>query len=105
MEIKDLNTELNKVLSTLIELNEKSEGNILDQSEIKEQLENLEEFKDKSGDLYRVAESIDKENPKELDRMSELLLKLHFLFVDYIWQLDEMHELVKKMAGNYGDIN
>ncbi|MFD1428280.1 hypothetical protein [Kroppenstedtia sanguinis] len=105
MEIKDLNTELNKVLSTLIELNEKSEGNILDQSEIKEQLENLEEFKDKSGDLYRIAESIDKENPKEIDKICELLLKLHFLFEDYMWQLDEIHELVKKMSGNYRNVN
>lgn len=103
--MKDLNTELNKVLSTLIELNEKSEGNILDPSEIKEQLENLQEFKDKRGALYSVAESIDRENPEKADEICNLLLELHFVFEDYIWKMDEIHELVKKMAGNYRDNN
>ncbi|MFD1407744.1 hypothetical protein ACFQ49_06170 [Kroppenstedtia eburnea] len=105
MKMKDLNTELNKVLSTLIELNEKSEGNILDPSEIKEQLENLQEFKDKRGALYSVAESIDRENPEKADEICNLLLELHFVFEDYIWKMDEIHELVKKMAGNYRDNN
>ncbi len=105
MEIMELDQELKKVLSTLIKLNEKSKESILQQSEIDEQLENLQEFEEKGGQLSKIAEAIDQANPENVDEICDLLLKLHFLFVDYMWQLDEIHELVKKMAGNYRDKN
>jgi hypothetical protein len=101
----ELSAELEKVLSSLAQLNEKSKVKILDQMEIQEQLENLQDFKRKSGSLYKLAESIEITNPNEVEEVCELILKLHFLFVDYMWQIDEIHELVKKMAGKYREEN
>lgn len=65
----------------------------------------MQEFEDQRGALYSVAKSIDRENPEKADEICNLLLELHFVFEDYIWQMDEIHELVKKMAGNYRDNN
>jgi len=93
------------VLDALTKLNRKSKNEILTQEEIKEQEENLLEFEEKMKKIEEVINQLRLTDSRDVESVIDLLLQLHFLFVDYIWQIDEIHTLVKKMIGNYRDCN
>ncbi|WP_176758022.1 hypothetical protein [Melghirimyces thermohalophilus] len=53
--------------------------------------------------MHKLA--LDIANADDEEKISDLLLELHFQFDSYMWQIDEIHELVKKLAGNCGSPN
>jgi hypothetical protein len=43
-------------------------------------------------------------NSDDIDTIVENLIHLHLKLSDCIWHLDQIHELVKRVAGNIRDV-
>ncbi|OYD06122.1 hypothetical protein [Paludifilum halophilum] len=100
MNIQD---ELKVVLDSLVQLNKKCKNPILTFEEISEQEENLFEFETNDQKIEYITNKLKAVDENNTDLVIKILLELHFLFEEYLWQIDEIHSLVKKMTGNYRD--
>ncbi|AIG26583.1 hypothetical protein [Brevibacillus laterosporus] len=94
--------ELIKTIGILSRLNDSCRKKIISQEELEEQMANLEEFTNLVVELRTVLSKLDGDKHSVGD-VVENLLQLHLKYSDYIWHIDQIHELIKKMAGNYRD--
>ncbi|MBN2908780.1 hypothetical protein JQC72_04490 [Polycladomyces sp. WAk] len=100
----NIHDEMSIVLNALSLLNRKSKKEILTQEEIKEQEENLLDFEKKMKKIEEVINQLRSADSRDVQSVTDLLHELHFLFEEYLWQIDEIHTLVKKMF-YYEDYN
>lgn len=96
-----MHEELSKTLDIILNLNDACAKKIITQEEINEQKDNLEDYKIMFFEIENILSKIEKDNLDSVDDTVEALVQLHFKYSDYIWHIDQMHELVKKMTGNY----
>ncbi len=93
--------ELKTTLDLLKNINEKSNKNIISQHEFSEQFENLVEFEEVIKEFNQQLFNLRNTNLTDTDSVVEKLVHIHLKFEKLIWQFDEIHELVKKLVGNY----
>lgn len=95
--------ELKSVLSLLQEINSQCKSAVITQEEFEEETENLKDFKGLLNNLKKLVDSIEdsNKNKDEIDSTVEQLIHLHLKLSDSIWHIEQIHELVKRMAGNY----
>lgn len=93
--------ELLGTIDILSRINDFCSSRVISQVEIKEQKENLEDFDVMLDELLATLETLEDYRSLSVDDIVETLLQLHLKLSDYIWHVDQVHELVKKMAGNY----
>lgn len=95
--------EFMQTIEVITSLNNSCKKRVLSQAEIDEQMENLNDFQSMVVELKKILFDFKTCHSMSVDETVELLLQLHLKFSDYIWHVDQLHELVKKMAGNYRD--
>lgn len=96
-----MHEELSKTLDIILNLNNACAKKIITQEEINEQKDNLEDYKIIFFEIENILSKIERDNLDSVDDTVEALVQLHLKYSDYIWHIDQMHELVKKMIGNY----
>ena len=95
--------ELLRTFNILSRLNDSFGEKVISQEELDEQDSNLEYFGKMVIELRDILSKLENSDTQLVDETVETLLQLHLKFSDYIWHTDQIHELVKKMAGNYRD--
>lgn len=94
--------EMLKTLQLLEKLNRERNGIIYTDKEIEEEKENIEEMKEIYSRLKKVLKEIDSVSGKKEDVIVEELIRLHLIYSDFVWQYDQMHDMIKKMINlNY----
>ncbi|KHD36727.1 hypothetical protein NL50_09395 [Clostridium acetobutylicum] len=90
-----------KTLNILKELDFLKNNNVYLQNEIEEERENINdiiEIEKRFKIAINKLENIDK---KENDEVIKNLIDLHLSYSDFIWQYEQMHEMIKKMISQY----
>lgn len=95
--------DLIRTYTVLSRLNASCREKVISQEELDEQNSNFEDFQKMVVELRDILTKLESGDLKSVDETVETLLQLHLKFSDYIWHIDQVHELVKKMAGNYRD--
>ncbi|MDU0328932.1 hypothetical protein ACTNDP_20315 [Paenibacillus barengoltzii] len=95
--------ELMRTYTVLSRLNASCREQVISQEELDEQDSNFEDLRKILIELGNILTKLESNDLKSVDETVETLLQLHLKFSDYIWHIDQVHELVKKMAGNYRD--
>ncbi|MBA4502911.1 hypothetical protein [Marinobacterium marinum] len=96
-----MHEELSKTLNIILNLNDVCGKKIITQEEINEQKANLEDYQRMFFELDNILSRIERDELDSVDDTVEALVQLHLKYSDYIWHIDQIHELVKKMVGNY----
>ncbi|EJW16715.1 hypothetical protein M5X00_29235 [Paenibacillus alvei] len=97
--------ELFRTYNILSRINDSCRVKVITQEELNEQDTNLKDFQVMITELGDTLSKLENSNLLSVDETVETLLQLHLKYSDYIWHIDQIHELVKKMAGNYRDSN
>ena len=98
-------SELFRTYNIISRINDSCQVKVITQEELIEQDSNLKDFQEMFTELGDILSKLENSESLSVDEMVEILLQLHLQYSDYIWHIDQMHELVKKMAGNYRDSN
>ena len=97
--------QLQRTLDVLSQLNLKckQEKNveIVSKKEFDEQFENLEDFTKVISGMKILLKEFENCKNDNFRINEERLHKLHMKFCDYEWHICEVHELIKKMIGNF----
>ena len=92
--------EIEKTLEVLEKLNAQlGKHRILTKEEIEEEYANISDFAILKKELNSLLEDL--QGSADVDETCKLIIELHLKILDYIWHYDQLHELVRKMAGNY----
>ncbi|MEW4289616.1 hypothetical protein [Rossellomorea marisflavi] len=96
-----MDKKLEGILDILQVLN--SNSNSVKQEELKEQYDNLEDFRELSGELDRILSEwgvLDRSNPLEIE---DLLFELHRILTTLEWHFSEVSELNATILKTYKD--
>lgn len=96
-----MDKKLEGILDILQVLN--SNSNSVEQEELKEQYDNLEDFRELSGELDRILSewgALDRSNPHEIE---DLLFELHRILTTLEWHFSEISELNTTILKTYKD--
>ena len=96
-----MKSKFEETINMLKALNEFKGNNIYSQDEIKEEYDNIHDIEDIEKNfrvLIEILKNIDKSKD---DSVVKNLIDLHLTFSDYIWQYEQIHEMIKKMVSEY----
>ncbi|KAJ49769.1 DNA polymerase III delta prime subunit [Clostridium tetanomorphum] len=93
--------EMISTLQILEQLNKSRDNIIYTDKEIDEEKENIKEMKEIYLRLKKVLEELGNMSDKEEDIIVEQLIQLHLVYSDFVWQYDQMHDMIKKMIKLY----
>jgi hypothetical protein len=99
-----LDESLRRILQLLQDLNSRVKTPIISESEFTEEYENLDEFSELPRQIEVLVGKLKCVNSDDIDTIVENLIHLHLKLSDCIWHLDQIHELVKRVAGNIRDV-
>lgn len=88
-------------LKVLEELNRNRDNIIYTDEEIDEEKENIKEMKEIYLRLEKTLNQFDNKSEKKEDIIVEQLIQLHLIYSDFVWQYDQMHDMIKKMIKLY----
>lgn len=93
--------ELLNTLEVLKKINANRNSKIYKDNEIKEE-ENIQDMKELYIRLSKVLEGFNEvlEYGND-DMMMQQLIELHLVYSDFVWQYDQMHEMIKKIIKPY----
>lgn len=94
--------ELLNTLKVLKKLDANRSNKIYKDNEVLEEEENILEMKELYSRLSKVLKSLNETlEIRDEDMMVEQLIELHLVYSDFVWQYDQMHEMIKKMIRLY----
>lgn len=94
--------ELLDTLEVLKKINADRSNKIYKDTEIKEEEDNILEIEALYLRLAKVIGNINELlRDGEDDILMEQLIELHLVYSDFVWQYDQMHEMIKKMIKLY----
>lgn len=90
--------ELLNTLKVLKKLDANRSNKIYKDNEVLEEEENILEMKELYSRLSKVLKRLNETlEIRDEDMMVEQLIELHLVYSDFVWQYDQMHEMIKKM--------
>lgn len=94
--------ELLNTLEVLKKINANRNSKIYKDNEIKEEEENIQDMKELYIRLSKVLEGFNEvlEYGND-DIIMQQLIELHLVYSDFVWQYDQMHEMIKKIIKSY----
>ena len=94
--------ELLNTLEVLKKIDANRSNKVYKDNEIKEEEENILEMRQLYIRLENVLNSFNEvlENGDD-DMIIQQLIELHLVYSDFVWQYDQMHEIIKKMIKVY----
>lgn len=96
-----MNQLLRNITEEIIRLNGVLGNKALSKKDIKEELENYQDFLKVQKKLNVLLKKFKKSSPKNSDDLRENLLALHLLLSDLSWYFDNLHDNVKKIIQSY----
>lgn len=79
------------------------EFNIITKDEINEEYENIHNFNKTIKKLNSVMENINEETINEKDSLRREIVHLHLAIGDIEWQLDQIHDMIRKIGLGLND--
>lgn len=99
----ELDESLRSILQLLEALNSRLKTPIISQSEFTEEYRNLDEFSELPRQIEALVGKLNQINTDDIETIIENLIHLHLKLSDCAWHIDQIHELVKRVAGNIRD--
>lgn len=90
-----------ETLNILKILNEFKNNNVYLQDEIEEENDNIDDINKIEKRFQMAIENLKNIDKNEEDKVIKSLIDLHLIYSDFIWQYEQMHEMVKKMISQY----
>ncbi|WPC42743.1 hypothetical protein [Clostridium sp. JS66] len=90
-----------ETLNILKILNEFKNNNVYLQDEIEEENDNIDDINKIEKRFQMAIENLKNIDKNEEDKVIKILIDLHLIYSDFIWQYEQMHEMVKKMISQY----
>lgn len=98
-----------KTIEVLTYINElikqKEHIEIVSREELDDKISNLDEYSELVNNMSRNLEKLSNSHIYPINDIESLLHKLHQNFSDYIWHIDEIHDLLKNFIANFPDKN
>ncbi|MGE6630636.1 hypothetical protein [Bacillus sp. NPDC077027] len=94
-----MDNKLAEVLSILDNLN--SRVNIVTKEDLDEQYDNIEDFRDLTGDLDILLNKFSSVNKNDGNEVEEMLFELHRILTTFEWHYSEISELNTKILKVY----
>ncbi|RNB85240.1 hypothetical protein EDM59_12580 [Brevibacillus nitrificans] len=93
--------QMEQIVILLEELNQKCNSEVIQATEFLELKNDLIDYSQVLSDLTRILSSYKSLPTDNVDEVVALLIQLHLKLSDTVWHIDQVHSLVKRMAGNY----
>lgn len=98
-----------KTIEVLTYINElikqKEHIEIVSREELDDKISNLDEYSELVNNMSQNLERLSNLHIYSINDIESLLHKLHQNFSDYIWHIDEIHDLLKNFIANFPDKN
>ncbi|MED1793616.1 hypothetical protein P4V54_13105 [Brevibacillus nitrificans] len=96
-----MQNELKSIVELLQRLNNGCNQKVIGDDEVIEILEELQDFSSIPDEIAKILKGVKDTEIENVDEIVENLIHLHLKLSDSIWHIEQIHELVKRMAGNY----
>jgi hypothetical protein len=96
-----MKTKFEETMTILKILNEFKNNNVYSQDEIIEEKDNIDDIDEIEKRFQISIKNLKKIDKNKEDEVIKNLIDLHIIYSDFIWQYEEIHELVKKMISEY----
>ncbi|MFL0248844.1 hypothetical protein ACJDT4_00295 [Clostridium neuense] len=88
-------------INVLKELNEFKKEIVYSQDELEEQNDNIDDIDDIEKRFKMTIECLNNIDKNDENEIMKKLIDLHLVYSDFIWQYEQMHEMIKKMISKY----
>lgn len=95
--------QLEQIIKILEILNQKCTSDVIQTDEFSEVKDDLLDFSQVVADLQDLLDSCSSLTASNTDEIVSLLILIHLKLSDTVWHIDQVHSLVKRMAGNFRD--
>lgn len=99
-----MKSRLEETLNILIELNTFKNNNIYLNEEIEEENDNINDFSEIEKRFKLTIENLKNIDKNQEDNVIKELIDLHLIYSDFVWQYEQIHEMIKKCISEYRDI-
>ncbi len=96
-----MKTKYEETIKILKTFNEFKNKNIYSDNEIEEENDNIDDIDEIEKRFHMSIESLKSIDKNEEDNVMKNLIDLHLIYSDFIWQYEQMHEMIKKMISEY----
>ncbi|MFB1052285.1 hypothetical protein [Paraliobacillus sp. JSM ZJ581] len=98
-----MKSRLEETLNILIELNTFKNNNIYLNEEIEEENDNINDFSEIEKRFKLTIENLKNIDKNQEDNVIKELIDLHLIYSDFVWQYEQIHEMIKKCISEYRD--
>ncbi|WP_252250323.1 hypothetical protein [Clostridium sp. ZBS13] len=96
-----MKTEFKETMNILNILNEFKNKNVYPEDEIEEENDNIGDINEIEKRFQISIDRLKSVNKDNYDEVIKNLIDLHLIYSDFIWQYEQMHEMIKKMISEY----
>lgn len=93
--------EFEKILEILSDLNTFKNNDIYSEANLEEKKDNIKDIDSLEKNLKMIINNLEKTDKNDKDKIIKSLIDLHMVFCDFIWQYDQLHEMIKDIIGKY----
>lgn len=93
--------DFEKILDILNELNKFKNNEIYSEANLEEEKDNLKDIDSLEKNLKMLINNLEKTDKNDKDKIIKSLIDLHIVFCDFIWQYEQLHEMIKDIIGKY----
>ena len=99
-----MKSRLEETLNILMELNMFKNNNIYSNEEIEEENDNINVFSEIEKRFKLTIANLKNIDKNQEDNVIRELIDLHLIYSDFVWQYEQIHEMIKKCISEYRDI-
>lgn len=99
-----MKSRLEETLNILMELNTFKNNSIYLNEEIEEEIDNINDFSEIEKKFKLTIANLKNIDKNQEDNVIKELIDLHLIYSDFVWQYDQIHEMIKKCISEYSDI-
>lgn len=99
-----MKSRLEETLNILMELNMFKNNSIYLNEEIEEENDNINDFSEIEKRFKLTIENLKNIDKNQEDNLIKELIDLHLIYSDFMWQYEQIHEMIKKCISEYRDI-
>lgn len=93
--------DFEKILDILNELNKFKNNEIYSEANLEEEKGNIKDIDSLERNLKMIINNLEKTDKNDKDKIIKSLIDLHIVFCDFIWQYEQLHEMIKDIIGKY----
>lgn len=74
---------------------------IYSEANLEEEKGNIKDIDSLERNLKMIINNLEKTDKNDKDKIIKSLIDLHIVFCDFIWQYEQLHEMIKDIIGKY----